>query len=122
MTKWANDSVLDSTLNAISSSGNTMVVCSSQPANYTEATTTYKLAQTSLSPADYSLSDDPVSGRLLTIAEKQNVDVTDNGTSTHVAVCSGSDLLYVTTCSNQIFETGNKLVIPSWTINIKDPV
>jgi hypothetical protein len=47
------------------------------------------------------------------------VDTT--GTATHVALCDGTNLLYVTTCTSQALTAANTVNFPSWKIEIADP-
>lgn len=120
MSKWANDSVMDAALDVIDN-GVTLSVCSAQPTNRTEAITTYKLASTTVDSGDFSKIDGSPSGRALVISEQQNLTVDTTGTATHLALCDGTDLLYVTTCVPQLLNSTNTITIPSWNITISDP-
>ena len=120
MAKWLNDSALDALLGVIDN-GTIMTVCSQQPANRTQAVTTYALADVSLSGGDFSIGNGSPNGRTLTIASKSGVTVDATGSATHVAISDGSNLLAVTTCTNKSVDTGDTLNIPSWTINVSDP-
>lgn len=120
MAKFANDSVLDALLDKVAT-GTILTVCSAQPTTRTEAVTTFKLADVTVDSGDFSKADGTPSGRRLTIAQQNNVPVDSNGTATHVAICDGSNLLYVTTCTSQVLTAGNTVTIPAWTVNIADP-
>lgn len=120
MAKWLNDSALDALLGVIDN-GTIMTVCSAQPANRTEAVTTYALADVSLSGGDFSIGNGSPNGRTLTIASKSGVTVDATGTATHVAISDGSNLLAVTTCTSKGVDSGDTLNIPSWTVNVSDP-
>lgn len=119
MPKWTNDIVLDALLDKVAT-GTILTVCSAQPTNRTEAVTTYKLADVVIDAADFAKSDG-VSGRKVTIAQQENVDVDTTGTANHVAVCDGTNLLYVTTCTPQLLTAGNKVTTPAWTVQVSDP-
>lgn len=124
MAKWANDDVMDAAL-AVVATGNILTVCSTQPTTRTEAVTTYKLADVAVTPGDgngdFTVGDGDVSGRKLTVAEQADIPVDSTGTATHVAICDGSDLLYVTTCTSQAINSGNTVTVPAWDIEIADP-
>ena len=120
MAKWLNDSVLDALLGVIDN-GTIMTVCSQQPANRTEAVTTYALADVSLSGADFSIGNGSPNGRTLTVSAKSGVTVDATGSATHVAISDGTNLLAVTTCTTKGVDSGDTLNIPSWTINVSDP-
>lgn len=120
MAKWLNDTALDALLDVIDN-GTIMTVCSAQPTNRTEAVTTYALADVSLSGGDFSIGNGSPNGRTLTIASKSSVTVDATGTATHVAICDGSSLLAVTTCTSKSIDNGDTVNIPSWTINVSDP-
>ncbi len=120
MAKWSSDSVLDALLDKVAT-GTILTVCSAQPTSRSEAVTTYALADVSLSSGDYTKADGDVSGRKVTIAQQDDIPVDNNGTATHVAVCDGSNLLYVTTCTSQVLTAGNTVTVPNWDIEVADP-
>lgn len=120
MSKWVSDLVLDAALDKIASA-TTQTVCSQQPADRTGAITTYALADVALTLGDYTKADGTTSGRKTTVASKTGVTVDATGTATHVALCDGSALLYVTTCTNQVLTSGNTMTFGSWSIEIGDP-
>ena len=123
MAKLTDDSVLDAALNVVKNNATQEVVCSAQPTNYTEATSTYKLAiKTGLIPSSFTgpVNGD-VSGRKLTVNPQSGITVDSSGTANHIALCSGTVLLYVTTCTSQVLTVGNTVTIPSWKFEIADP-
>lgn len=121
MPKFANDSVLDAALDKIST-GTIMTICSSQPTTRTEAVTTYKLADVVIDSGDFTKSDGVTNGRKVTVSQQENLDVDASGTATHIAICDGSTLLYVTTCTAQVMTAGNMVTTPSWNIEFSDPL
>jgi|PlaIllAssembly_1097288.scaffolds.fasta_scaffold550667_2 hypothetical protein len=126
MAKWANDSAMDAMLQWIDDA-DTLTVCSAQPTTYAEATSTYKLADVTLTAGDgggdYTIANGDVSGRKLTVAQQASVPIDSTGTATHVALCtvSGSVLRYVTTCTSQSLTSGGTVTVPAWDIEVADP-
>ena len=78
MAKWANDSAMDAMLQWIDDA-DTLTVCSAQPTTYAEATSTYKLADVTLTAGDgggdYTIANGDVSGRKLTVAQQASVPI-----------------------------------------------
>lgn len=124
MAKWANDNMMDAALDYVAT-GNIMTVCSAQPTTRTEAVTTYALADIALTPGDgngdFTIANGDVSGRKLTITQQADVNIDADGTATHVAICDGTNLLYVTTCTSQALTSGNTVTFPAWDIEVADP-
>jgi len=123
MAKFANDLVMDAAIDYIDQSDE-MNVCSSQPTTYTEAITTFSLADVAMTPdTDYTKANGDTSGRKVTIAAKSGVTVDASGTATHIALTRAADtsLRYVTTCTSQALTLGNTVNIPAWDIEIADP-
>ena len=122
MAKSVNDSVLDGALNVVKTNAVTMTACSAEPTTRTEAITTYMLASVTITSTDYTgPANGDVSGRKLTVNAQNGVSVTNSGTATHVALCDGTNLLYVTTCTSQELTSGNTVNFPAWKIEIADP-
>lgn len=109
MAKFATDAVLDASLLEIADNGDRMFLCSQFPSNYTEASSTFKLAAQNLTKgiagADYAITDSPTSGRLLTITAQSGVTIDDTGTATHIAICDS-----VGTVRLKVFEIANLLL------------
>jgi hypothetical protein len=127
MAKWQNDAILDAALSYIKTNSANVVLCTAQPATFSEATTSYgsggvALATSATVSADYADIADGVSGRKLVVPQRQDVTVDDTGTATHVAIISGSELLYVTTCVSQMLSVGNLVTVPEWEIELRDAV
>lgn len=123
MPKVAPDAVMDAALDYVSAA-TVMHVCSTLDSTPTYAEiTAASLANVAVSGADFTKADGDTSGRKVTVAAKNGVDVTADGTASHVALVtsSGSVVRYVTTCTNQVLTNGNLVNIPSWTVEIRDP-
>lgn len=122
MAKWSHTDVIDGALNIIKNNANLMVLCSAQPTNRTEAVSTYALADVAMASGDFTISTGDVSGRKCTVAAKNNVTVDTTGTGTHIALVDDTRLLFVSTTSSQGVTQGNSVNLPTWDIEIADPV
>ncbi len=120
MAKFANPLVMDTALDKIAT-GTSYTVCTTQPTTRTEAVTTYSLADVAISGASFTKANGDVSGRKTTVAQQASVPIDTTGTATHVAISSGSALLYVTTCTSQALTSGGTVTVPAWDIEIADP-
>lgn len=120
MAKAVADAVLDAALDKIATA-TIMTACSAEPTTRTEAVTTYALADVTIDSGDFANADGDTSGRKTTVAQQSGVTVDTTGTATHVALCDGSDLLYVTTCTSQSLTSGNTVTFNSWKVEIADP-
>ena len=120
MAKYANDLVMDAALDKVATS-TILTVCTTQPTTRTEAVTTYKLADVVVDSGDFAKANGDVSGRKLTVAIQSSVPIDTSGTALHIALCDGTDLLYVTTCTSQALVSGNTVTVPAWDIEIADP-
>lgn len=113
--KWQIDSELDAALNYIKNNATQECVCNAQPTNYAEATGSMKLAlKTGLTSGSFTGPADDISGRKLTVNAQMGVNVDASGEATHIALCSDSELLFVTTCTPQTLTAGNTVTIPAW--------
>ena len=120
MSKWVNDAALDAALDWIADA-NLMVLCSQQPSNRTEAVSTYALADAILAASDFTKADGDVSGRKLTIGAQSAIEVDASGTGNHVALCNGSDLVYVTICTDKVVDSGGTVDFGAWDVELADP-
>lgn len=125
MAKAAPDATIDGTLDIIALS-TIMTVCSAQPTTYTEAVTTYALADVVIDSADFTKANGDTSGRKVTIGAQNGVLIDTSGTATHIALCTttGTLLRYITTCTSQALTANgsNTVNIPAWDVEIADPV
>lgn len=118
MAKFQNDAMLDAALNYISSNATEMYVCTSQPANRAAAISAALTG--AITPTFQAASDGVTSGRKISVNAKTAVAITASGTATHLALCSGSTLLYVTTITSKALTSGDTLSTPAWNIEIAD--
>jgi hypothetical protein len=121
MAKSVHDDVLDGAWDVLDQA-DIQTVCAGQPTTRTEAITTFKLADVAMTPnTDYTKANGDTSGRKVTVAAKSAVPVDTSGTADHVALCDGTRLLYVTTCTSQALTAGNTVNIPAWKGELADP-
>lgn len=126
MGKFLIDNALDAILDYIADNGNEINICSAEPTTYTEAHTTYMLAQGSLTPGDgngdFTIGDGDASGRKLTVEEQESLPISNTGDATHIAIVKTgtSTLLYVTTCTLQGLTSGGTVDIPAFDIEAAD--
>jgi hypothetical protein len=124
MAKFLHPDVQDSPCNYLKNNGTRLCVCSAQPANYTDATTTYNLATKTIASTDFTgPANGDASGRKITINAQNNVSVTSSGNATHVALCdaTNSKLLEVSTCTEQTLTAGNTVNIAAHDVEFTDP-
>lgn len=97
-------------------------VCSQEPANFTEATSTYSLGKADVSGSDFTEGDGDVSGRKLTIGAI-TVTGSGDGTGTHLALVDQVNdvIYYVTTCTSVGIENAVEQEFGAWDIEILDP-
>lgn len=120
--KWAHDDVEDSLLNFIKT-GNRLSACNAQPGNYTEATSTYKLAMANIAANNFTGPEDANNGRKITVGQA-GATVDANGIVNHIAVSdsNNSKLLVVTTCNNTVVIGGENLTFQAWECITNDPI
>lgn len=123
MGKLVHDDVLDGALAIVRNATTKMVACSGEPASYSAANGSLKLAEVAVSAADFTIGNGVTSGRRVVVAEKTGVAVTATGTANHVALldATNSRVLYVTTCTAQSLTTGQTVTFGSWDVEINDP-
>lgn len=124
MAKAAPDAMLDASLDYVAASTR-LFVCSTQPTNYTEASSTYALADVTIDSGDFSKANGDTSGRKLTVAAQNGLLIDASGTALHIALASAADttLRYVTTCTSQALTANgsNTVNVPAWDIELSDP-
>lgn len=123
MGKLVHDDVLDAALGMVRNNATKMVACSAEPASYSAANGSLKLAEVAMSTADFTIANGATSGRRVVVAEKSGVAVTASGTANHVALLdtANSRVLYVTTCTPQSLTVGQTVTFGSWDVEIADP-
>lgn len=120
MAKVVADAVLDAALDEIATATE-IYLCTSEPASRAAADTASVIPAHTLTGGDFTNADGDSSGRKVTIAAQNSLTADATGTVTHVALCTGSTLLYVTTCTSQAVTSGNTVNIGSWKVELADP-
>ncbi len=122
MGKYLDDSVLDAACNDIQNNVTEIYLCSQLPANYTEASSTYALAnKTGLSVANFTgPANGDTSGRKVTKDAESGLSVTGTGTANHVALCTGTVLKHVTDHTSQALTSGNTADVAAYDIEFLD--
>lgn len=119
MAKWQNDAMLDAALDYISTNATEMYVCTGQP---TDRANAISLALTgAATPTFQANANGDVSGRKKQVDQEPDIPITASGDATHIALCSGTTLLYVTTCTTQTLTNGGTVTVPAWDVEIQDP-
>jgi hypothetical protein len=119
MAKFAASAVLDGALDIVAT-GTEMYLCSSQPATRAAAITAAAAPAIVLDSGDFSKSSSG-SNRVLTVSS-QSATADAAITVNHVAICTGSTLLYVTTCAAQTTNIGAPVTVTSFTVTMEQPV
>lgn len=123
MAKLVVDAVMDAALTK-GATGTIISVCSTQPTTRAEAVTTYMLANTALTAGDgngdFVIADGDANGRKLRVLQQGPITITNSGDAQHVAICDGTDLLLVTTCTTQTLTSGGTVTVPEWSHTIAD--
>ena len=125
MAKSVADAVLDAALNHVKNNTSRMCICSSEPTTYSQAITTYKLADVSITSTNFGspANGDGSTGRKIQVNAQSSVSVDSSGSAQHVALVSvtSTALIYVTTCSTQGLTASSTVNVPAWDIQINDP-
>ena len=84
----------------------------------------YALASQAMVGGDFTNADGDVSGRKVTVAQKNTVSIHTNGTATHVSQVDNAtkSLLTVTTCTSQVLTAGGTVTFPAHKHEVADPV
>src|SRR5688572_13293500 len=105
MARKVADSVLDAALDKIAEA-TSMIALNGEPADRAAALSG-ALATATLNSGDFTNANGDSSGRKVTIAAQAGVEVTATGDANHIALIDGSELLYVTVCTEQTLTDGN---------------
>lgn len=119
MAKKANDLVMEAALDYVSTNANECYICTAEPTDRANAISLSLIA--AATPSYSAAADGDVSGRKKTVQQISNQSITGTGDATHIALCSGTTLIYVTTCTTQTLTSGGTVTIPAWDIEVEDP-
>jgi len=111
---------MDNGLNYWKSNGTEVYLCTSEPADRAAAISSAVASKTDLTSGDYVLADGTTNGRKLTANAQTGLTASGTGTATHMAWCSGTTLLVVTTVTSQAVSSGNSVSLPAISDEISD--
>lgn len=118
-----SDNALDAALDYIRNNAGALHICSQEPTNYTEATSTYSLGSKT-SPAITGPTNGDASGRKITVSAITDGSVSSNGTATHFAIVkttATTELLATKALSaSQGVTNGNTFTLTAIDIEIPD--
>jgi len=120
MGKLADDTVIDGALDIIATAVE-IYLCTSEPANRAAAITASVIPVHVMAGGDFENADGDTDGRKVTVAAQNSLTADATGTATHVVLCTGALMLYVTTCTSQAITSGNTVNIGAWDVEIADP-
>jgi hypothetical protein len=122
MAKWTNDTVLEQGLNYIANNATEEYLCTEQPADRAAAIAASLIPAVEIDSGDFgAATDGDVSGRKRQVAAQPGQTANASGDATHIALCSSTTLLHVTTCTTQTVTSGNTVNLPAFDIEFGDP-
>lgn len=119
---YINDYVFDNGLTVFDADTDGLYICSQQPADYAEASSTYALG-TKASPTVSAPQDGAVNGRRVVVDAITDGAVSDSGTASHWALTdSGNSRLLAAGALSapQAVTSGNVFTLASFSVTIPD--
>jgi hypothetical protein len=120
MAKKVDNTVLDGALDIVAT-GTELYICTSEPADRAAAIAASLIDAHTLTGGDFSNADGDTNGRKVTVAQQADIDIATSGTATHIAICTATTLLLVTTCTSQELSSGGTVTVPAFKYEIADP-
>ena len=120
---YMHDDVLDAALDYIDTNTENLYLCSAEPSDFTEASSTYKLG-TKATPTVSAPTNGDVSGRKITVSAFADGSVSATGTATHWALTddSASKLLAAGALyTSKSVTNGDTFALSAFDIEILDP-
>lgn len=127
MGKFVHDDVMDLGLHHILASCDIIAVVMNEPSTYASAFNTSDqpvqslCSRSTLASDHFALAAD-ASGRKVTLEQKADITIVNNGTADHIALGWTTDekLILVTTCTQQVLTSGGTVTINAFKDNILD--
>lgn len=118
------DATLDLMLNAGPAAATRVDICSTEPTNYTEATSTFTLGNVTVDGSDFSEAAGDTSGRKTILQEQTGVSIGTTGTALHLAFTDGASIFYCAiTVTSQAVTSGNTATINAVDVlELRDPI
>lgn len=128
MAKFVSDTIIDQALTYLQNNADQLVLCSGQPADYSDATTDSgsggnALGETAIGSGDFTLANGDTSGRKVTIAAQTGITADVGALCDHIAIIDdgNTELLLVTTLSsNETLTQGNSYDTAAFDEEIQD--
>lgn len=122
---YINDTELDALLNSIQSNVGSLHICSQEPVDYTEATSTYTLGNKS-SPSVATPTNRTPNGREIVVSAITDGSVTATGTASHWALCKDTATTRLLAAgalsSSQGVTNGNTFTLTQFAVGVPDAV
>lgn len=122
---YINDVDIDVLLASVRNNTETLHICSQEPANYTEAATTYTLGNKT-TPTIAVPSDRGAGGREIVVAAITDGDVTADGDATHWALVKDSATARLLAAgalsASQTVTDGNPFTLTAFAVGVPDAV
>ena len=122
---FIHDTALDALLNDIQSNGESLHICSTEPTNYTEATSTYSLGEKT-SPTIATPTDRGGGGREIVVSAITDGAVDVTGTADYWAIVKDSATSRLLAAGDlsapQGVTNGNTFTLTSFAIGVPDAV
>jgi len=120
---YLNDADLDALLNNARPDMETLHICSQEPTNYTEASSTYSLGNKA-APSVAAPSDRGGGGREVVVSAISDENVTATGTATHWAMVRNTATARLVAtgalASSQAVTNGNTFTLSSFSVGVTD--
>lgn len=121
---FLHDDIMDLALQGITNTGDRVDICSQEPANVTEAISTYTLGNKTSATVG-SPTDGDSSGRKVVISAISDGSVTGTDDATHWALSDTTSPQFLicanSLSSSQAVTSGNTFTLPAIDITIPDP-
>lgn len=120
---YLNDRVFDSGLSALDTEADELHICSAEPTDYTEATSTYSLGSKA-TPTVSAPADRTGGGRLVTVSAIADGSVDGDGDASHYALVDTANTRLLATealSSTVTVANGDTFTLTEFTIGIPDP-
>lgn len=117
---FINDEVFDQGLDYADTNGTRLHICSQEPTNYTEATSTYSLGIATVNTG--ATQDGATDGRRVIVPAVTAGSVTATGTATHWALTNATSLFLASgsLSASQGVTSGNTFTLDAISITIRD--
>jgi len=119
--KYVTHAVQDKMLDYIKASGSELYLCSGS-SNVADRAAAIAAALIAVQTPVYTGPQDNggETARELEIGELANKEVLVTADATHIVICDATNILAITTCTQQSLTDGNTVTIPAFSITVND--